>query len=76
MRLWESQELAEMVRRGGVVQGGGASGHYPGRALFVLLAACRTPWMLTLVAQTTRPAPWPAVSPWKPRQFWSGQGFS
>lgn len=41
-----------------------------------LPAACRTRWMPIPVAQTTRPAPWPAVSPWKPRQFWSGQGFS
>lgn len=49
---------------------------YPGRALLVLPAACRTPWTLILVAQTTLPALWPAVSPWKPCQFWSGQGFS
>lgn len=51
------------------------SGGHPGR-LTGLPAACRTRWMPIPVAQTTRPAPWPVVSPWKPRLFWSGQGFS
>lgn len=51
-------------------------GDYPGRVSVLLFVTCRTPRMLFHVALTTHPVPWSAVSLWKPRQFWSYQGFS
>lgn len=64
-------EKRESFRESWLGQGMGMS-----RGDIIGFASCRTPWMLIPVARITHPAPWPAMCPWKPHPFWSGQGFS